>query len=234
MFHGHIGLKILFLLASSWVASGQLPLPRLYLETSSDRLTEGESIRIFCVAPGAYLGAYFYLFMVGQTRPMQVLPAPETQHQAAFLLENVTTSRTGLYRCQYGVQNGSRLQPSALSDPVEIIVEGFGLSTLPPTSPPGSDCQDPSWILLAALGVTGVLLLGMTLLVAAMALGGFKKRRQQKKKELNSCWTEGRRCPTELSFDNCVFTIAPKKRDQEAAESHRDAQPDFFTFRASE
>ncbi|KAL8202355.1 UNVERIFIED_CONTAM: hypothetical protein K2H54_011465 [Gekko kuhli] len=163
----------------SRVASGQFPLPLIYLETSSDRLTEGASVRIFCVAPGAYLGAYFYLFMVGQTQPVQALPAPETQHQVAFLLENVTTVSTGLYRCQYGILHGSRLQPSALSDPVEIIVEAFGPSTFPPTSPPGSVCQDLSWILLAALGVTGVLLLGMTLLVAAMALRGCRKATQE-------------------------------------------------------
>nr|XP_056704286.1 uncharacterized protein LOC130476374 [Euleptes europaea] len=208
MVYSNIGLKVLFLLASSQVASSLLHAPLIYLEMVSDRLTEGEPIKIFCVAPRAHVGAYFYLFMVGQTQPVQMLTAPETQHQVTFLLENATTINTGLYRCQYGLLNRSQLQPSDFSDTVEITVDAFGLSTFPPTfisafslsafaptGPPMSDCQDPSRVLLIALIVTGVLLLLMTLAMAVLATGCFKERRQ-KKKELDSCWAEGRGCTT--------------------------------------
>ncbi|XP_077202191.1 protein HIDE1 isoform X2 [Paroedura picta] len=225
MLHVLVGLKILFLLASSQGASSQFPLPLIYLEMPSDPLMEGDSVKIFCVAPRKYTGAHFYLLLVGQARPLQMLPAAEAQHFVAFLLENVTSHNTGTYRCQYGVLNGSQLQPSQRSDTVEITVEAFVVSTVPPTSPPGSDCQDPSRILLIALSVTGGLLLVTVLLGAAMAFGRFKERRRQKKKEADSCWTEGRRCTTELSFDNCVLPASLETRKLQRAEMPRSPQP---------
>ncbi|KAH0628640.1 hypothetical protein JD844_010022 [Phrynosoma platyrhinos] len=199
-------------------ASSLFPHPLIFLNVLSDGLREGDSIKIACLAPMAYMDAWFYLYKVDQAQPFQVLPAAETQHQVDFHLENITTRDGGQYRCQYGQYNGSQLQLSELSFILEVTVEGSRLITSAPTDPPGS--------------------------------GSEVKERRQKKRVLDSCWTETSYPETETSFDNCMFTVSVKNSGQEAVENQGTfsftamgtrfssvksiGKPDFSTFRASE
>ncbi|XP_042305506.1 protein HIDE1 isoform X2 [Sceloporus undulatus] len=200
-------------------ASSLFPYPLIFLNVLSDGLREGDSIKIACHAPMAYVDAWFYLYKVGQAQPFQILPAAETRHRVDFHLKNITTRDGGQYRCQYGQYNGSQLQLSELSFILEVTVEGSSLSTSAPTEPPSSDSEGSAGVLPIALSVTGVLLLVLILVVAVIAVGRLKERRQ-KKRVLDSCWTETNYPSTETSFDNCMFTVSVKNSGQEAVENH--------------
>ncbi|CAI5796348.1 protein HIDE1 isoform X1 [Podarcis lilfordi] len=249
MLHKTMDLKILFLLlAGSWVASSLLPSPLIFLDVLSETLNEGDSIKIACLAPRQYKDALFYLFKVSHGEPLQVVHAAEAQHQVIFLLENITRSDGGQYKCQFGVYNGSALKPSEFSNLLEITVEASSLTTFPPTAQPRSDSKGPFWVLPVVLSVVGVLLLAVILLVAAIALRRFKERRK-KQRVLDSCWTETSYPTTETSFDNSMYTIT-MKTDQETIENNGAwissatstrlssrcsvEKPDFCTFRGSE
>nr|XP_060619451.1 protein HIDE1 isoform X2 [Anolis sagrei ordinatus] len=248
MFHGNTNLKILFLLAGSLGASRLFPYPLIVLDVPSDGIKEGDTIKIVCAAPRAYVDAWFYLLKGEQAQQVQIQPAAETQHAVTFHLENITIGDGGQYRCQYGLYNGSQLQMSELSFVLEITVEESSLTTSVPTDPPNSGSKGSAWVLPTALSVTGVLLLILILVVAVIAVGRLKERRQ-KKRVLDSCWTETSYPATETSFDNSMYTVSVNS-GQDVAENQGTwrsramgtrfssiksiGKPDFFTFRASE
>nr|XP_020647214.1 protein HIDE1 isoform X2 [Pogona vitticeps] len=216
MFHSKMNMKILVLLSGSLMASSLFPAPLILLGTVSDCPIEGESVDIACYAPGAFMDAWFSLFKDDQTRAVQTLPAAETHHHVIFILKNITTRDKGQYRCQYGLFNRSEFKLSQFSQILQIPVGECAFTTSSPKDLPRSK-DSISWVVPTAVSVAGVLLLVLTLVVAMVATGRLKERRQ-KKREMDSCWTETSYPTTEISFDNCMFTVSMKP-DKEAVEN---------------
>nr|XP_025037096.1 protein HIDE1 [Pelodiscus sinensis] len=65
-----------------------------------------------------------------------------------------------------------------------------------------------TWLLPVTLGVGGVLLLSVGLVVAVVAVRRVNSRRRQLKRDQDSCWTERNFPTTDMSFDNCLFTVS--------------------------
>ncbi|XP_074977548.1 protein HIDE1 isoform X4 [Caretta caretta] len=156
-----MSLRILFLLAGSLAGPSLTPAPLFYLDMSSDPPARGDSARLVCIAPKAYVDSEFWLLKTGLAQPVQMLFASEAQHRVTFILENITGKDAGQYRCKYHSYNGSARQMSEFSNVVEIAV---------------------------AVNV----------------------RRQQLKRDRESCWTETNFPTTDMSFDNCLFTVSAK------------------------
>ncbi|XP_078242810.1 protein HIDE1 isoform X2 [Pogona vitticeps] len=214
------------------MASSLFPAPLILLGTVSDCPIEGESVDIACYAPGAFMDAWFSLFKDDQTRAVQTLPAAETHHHVIFILKNITTRDKGQYRCQYGLFNRSEFKLSQFSQILQIPVGECAFTTfspkdLPRSKEPTFTTSSPtdlprskdsiSWVVPTAVSVAGVLLLVLILVVAMVATGRLKERRQ-KKREMDSCWTETSYPTTEISFDNYMFTVSMKP-DKEAVEN---------------
>uniref|UniRef100_A0A2D4HJ26 Ig-like domain-containing protein n=1 Tax=Micrurus lemniscatus lemniscatus TaxID=129467 RepID=A0A2D4HJ26_MICLE len=123
MFHSNVELKIIFLLTGCVAAFSQFPSPRIFLNVLSDKVTEGDSLKIACFAPNKYVDGWFFLFKNNESKALKTLPAAEAQHNVTFLLENVKTRDGGRYRCQYGLYNRSQLQKSEFSQVLEITVK---------------------------------------------------------------------------------------------------------------
>ncbi|KAG8130112.1 hypothetical protein E2320_016887 [Naja naja] len=162
MFHSNVELKIIFLLTGCVAAFSQFPSPRIFLNVLSDKVTEGDSLKIACFAPNKYVEGWFFLFKNNESKALKSLPAAEAQHNVTFLLENVTTRDGGRYRCQYGLYNGSQLQKSEFSQVLEITVKGT------------------AWFLPITLCVTGILLL-VLILSAAVGTTAYFERRKKKR-----------------------------------------------------
>ncbi|XP_025023597.1 protein HIDE1 isoform X3 [Python bivittatus] len=223
MFHSNVELKVLFLLTGCVASFSRFPSPLIFLDVLSDNVTEGDSLKIACIAPRKYVDAWFFLFKENKSKALKSLPAAESQHTVTFLLENVTTGDGGRYRCQYGLYNGSQLQESEFSHVLEITVKAPAcltaclpdclpaclnlFATSSPSDPPKYDSKGAASVLPTALSVTGVLLL-VLILFAAVGTTGYLKRRRKKKRELNSCWAEASYPTTETSFDSTMFTVS--------------------------
>ncbi|XP_026531310.1 protein HIDE1 isoform X2 [Notechis scutatus] len=123
MFHSNVELNIIFLLTGCVAAFSQFPSPRIFLNVLSDKVTEGDSLKIVCFAPNKYVDGWFFLFKNNESKALKTLPAAEAQHNVTFLLENVKTRDGGRYRCQYGLYNGSQFQKSEFSQVLEITVK---------------------------------------------------------------------------------------------------------------
>ncbi|XP_025023596.1 protein HIDE1 isoform X1 [Python bivittatus] len=207
----------------------RFPSPLIFLDVLSDNVTEGDSLKIACIAPRKYVDAWFFLFKENKSKALKSLPAAESQHTVTFLLENVTTGDGGRYRCQYGLYNGSQLQESEFSHVLEITVKAPAcltaclpdclpaclnlFATSSPSDPPKYDSKGAASVLPTALSVTGVLLL-VLILFAAVGTTGYLKRRRKKKRELNSCWAEASYPTTETSFDSTMFTVSEKSNQE--------------------
>ncbi|XP_074977547.1 protein HIDE1 isoform X2 [Caretta caretta] len=171
-----MSLRILFLLAGSLAGPSLTPAPLFYLDMSSDPPARGDSARLVCIAPKAYVDSEFWLLKTGLAQPVQMLFASEAQHRVTFILENITGKDAGQYRCKYHSYNGSARQMSEFSNVVEIAVAAT------PTAPPP----------------------------VSMAAPEVNVRRQQLKRDRESCWTETNFPTTDMSFDNCLFTVSAK------------------------
>ncbi|XP_044850352.1 protein HIDE1 isoform X4 [Mauremys mutica] len=158
---GKMSLRILFLLAGSLAGPSLTPAPLLYLDMSSDPPARGDSTRLVCIAPRAYVDSEFWLLKMDLVQPVQTLFASEAQHHVTFILGNVTGKDAGQYRCRYRSYNGSARQMSEFSNVVEIAV-------------------------------------------------AVNTRRQQLKRDRESCWTETNFPTTDMSFDNGLFTVSVK------------------------
>ncbi|XP_038235339.1 protein HIDE1 isoform X3 [Dermochelys coriacea] len=200
-----MSLRILFLLAGSLADPSLTPAPLFYLDMTSDPPAQGDSARLMCIAPKAYVDSEFWLLKTDLAQPVQTLFASEAQHYVTFILENITRKDAGQYRCKYYSYNGSARQMSEFSNMVEIAVAG---------SP---------WLLPVSLSMAGALLLIVGLVVAVVAVrrgtrnvetGSWAAcvniRRQQLKRDRESCWTETSFPTTDMSFDNCLFTVSAK------------------------
>ncbi|XP_043388805.1 protein HIDE1 isoform X6 [Chelonia mydas] len=192
MLRRKMSLRILFLLAGSLAGPSLTPAPLFYLDMSSDPPARGDSARLVCIAPKAYVDSEFWLLKTDLAQPVQTLFASEAQHRVTFILENITRKDAGQYRCKYHSYNGSARQMSEFSNIVEIAVAG---------SP---------WLLPVSLSVAGALLLTVGLVVAVVAVRRVNVRRQQLKRDRESCWTETNFPTTDMSFDNCLFTVSVK------------------------
>uniref|UniRef100_A0A8C8SFA3 Ig-like domain-containing protein n=2 Tax=Pelusios castaneus TaxID=367368 RepID=A0A8C8SFA3_9SAUR len=182
-----ISLRILFLVSGSLVGASLTPAPLLYQDMSSDAAAEGDSIRIICIAPKAYVDSQFWLLKMDLAQPVQMLFASEAQHSVTFTLENVTRKDAGQYRCRYHSYRGSAGQMSELSNVVETMV-----TVLTTSAPPASTAAPKvsPWLLPVVLSVAGVLLLSVVLVVAVVAIRRVNARRQQLKRDQESCWTK--------------------------------------------
>ncbi|XP_038235340.1 protein HIDE1 isoform X6 [Dermochelys coriacea] len=187
-----MSLRILFLLAGSLADPSLTPAPLFYLDMTSDPPAQGDSARLMCIAPKAYVDSEFWLLKTDLAQPVQTLFASEAQHYVTFILENITRKDAGQYRCKYYSYNGSARQMSEFSNMVEIAVAG---------SP---------WLLPVSLSMAGALLLIVGLVVAVVAVRRVNIRRQQLKRDRESCWTETSFPTTDMSFDNCLFTVSAK------------------------
>lgn len=237
-------LEFLFLVAGA-VAVPRLSPPPLGLLSRED----GGPPKISCFAPRSYAGSTFELFAAGAGVPAQSVSAEPDQHKVVFTLDGATpTSRC--YRCRYRSYNGSAWQTSAFS--MEIVVNASGdAGCHPPTAAPTGRPlptsmtlrQDPSWLIPVAVGVAGLVLL----LLAAVAVAAWRveARRRQAKRQQASCWTETRYPTTELSYDNCGYTVGVNTQPGAGggtgmfpASPQRDprvsppAAPHFSTFRS--
>ncbi|CAM5169764.1 unnamed protein product [Eretmochelys imbricata] len=214
-----MSLRILFLLAGSLAGPSLTPAPLFYLDMSSDPPARGDSARLVCIAPKAYVDSEFWLLKTGLAQPVQMLFASEAQHRVTFILENITGKDAGQYRCKYHSYSGSARQMSEFSNVVEIAVAAT------PTAPPPVSMAAPEgspWLLPVSLSVAGALLLTVGLVVAVVAVrrgtrnaetgswAAFNVRRQQLKRDRESCWTETNFPTTDMSFDNCLFTVSAK------------------------
>ncbi|XP_034648258.1 protein HIDE1 [Trachemys scripta elegans] len=200
-----MSLRILFLLAGSLAGPSLTPAPLFYLDVSSDPPARGDSARLVCIAPSAYVESEFWLLKTDLAQPVQMLFASEAQHQVTFILGNVTGKDAGQYRCQYRRYNGSAWQMSKFSNVVEIVVAAT------PTAPPPASTAAPEgspWLLPVTLSVAGALLLTVGLVVAVVAVRRVNARRQQLKRDQESCWTERNFPTTDMSFDNGLFTVS--------------------------
>ncbi|XP_006023537.1 protein HIDE1 isoform X1 [Alligator sinensis] len=189
-------LRFLFLVAGSLAALSRAPMPLAYLATAAEDIRTGDSISICCTAPSTYLGSWFDLLRTDVAEPLQSQQAPHNQHNVTFMLGSVTAGDSGHYYCRYHYVNGTALVTSNPSNMVEILVPG------------------PGWFLPMALSVAGAVLLALVLL-AVVVTKQVKARRQQIRRDQDSCWTETGFPTTELSFDNGVF-VGPVKSDREA------------------
>ncbi|XP_073174973.1 protein HIDE1 isoform X1 [Lepidochelys kempii] len=204
-----MSLRILFLLAGSLAGPSLTPAPLFYLDMSSDPPARGDSARLVCIAPKAYVDSEFWLLKTGLAQPVQMLFASEAQHRVTFILENITGKDAGQYRCKYHSYNGSARQMSEFSNVVEIAVAAT------PTAPPPVSMAAPEgspWLLPVSLSVAGALLLTVGLVVAVVAVRRVNVRRQQLKRDRESCWTETNFPTTDMSFDNCLFTVSAVSR----------------------
>ncbi|XP_074791345.1 protein HIDE1 [Natator depressus] len=207
MLRRKMSLRILFLLAGSLAGPSLTPAPLFYLDMSSDPPARGDSARLVCIAPKAYVDSEFWLLKTDLAPPVQTLFASEAQHRVTFILENITRKDAGQYRCKYHSYNGSARQMSEFSDIVEIAVAAT------PTAPPPVSMAAPEgspWLLPVSLSVAGALLLTVGLVVAVVAVRRVNVRRQQLKRDRESCWTETNFPTTDMSFDNCLFTVSVK------------------------
>ncbi|XP_029141585.1 protein HIDE1 [Protobothrops mucrosquamatus] len=102
----------------------QFPSPHIFLDVLSYKVTEGDSLKIACLAPSKYVDGWVFLFKNNESKALKTLPALEAEHNVTFLLENVKTRDGGWYRCQYRFYNGSQLQESEFSRVLEITVKG--------------------------------------------------------------------------------------------------------------
>ncbi|KAM6475568.1 protein HIDE1 isoform 2-T2 [Liasis olivaceus] len=222
MFHSNVELKVLFLLTGCVASFSPFPSPLIFLDVLSDNVTEGDSLKIACIAPRKYVDAWFSLFKENESKALKSLPAAESQHAVTFLLEHVKTGDGGGYRCQYGLYNGTHLQESEFSHVLQITVKVISscisapdclpdclnlFVTSSPSDPPKYDSKGAASVLPIALSVTGVLLL-VLILFAAVGTTGYLKRRRKKKRELNSCWAEASYPTTETSFDSTMFNVS--------------------------
>ncbi|KAG6925971.1 chromosome 19 orf 38 [Chelydra serpentina] len=94
---------------------------------------------------------------------------------------------------------------SEFSNVVEIAVAAT------PTAPPSASTVAPEgspWLLPVSLSVAGALLLTVGLVVAVVAVRRVNARRQQLKRDRESCWTDTNFPTTGMSFDNCLFTVS--------------------------
>ncbi|XP_029769947.1 protein HIDE1 isoform X2 [Terrapene carolina triunguis] len=98
------------------------PAPLFYLDVSSDPPARGDSARLVCIAPRAYVESEFWLLKMDLAQPVQTLFASEAQHQVTFILGNVTGKDAGQYRCRYRRYNESAWQMSKFSNVVEIAM----------------------------------------------------------------------------------------------------------------
>ncbi|XP_075772252.1 protein HIDE1 isoform X3 [Pelodiscus sinensis] len=187
-----ISLRILFLLAvpGSLAGPSLTPAPLFYLDVASHPPAQGDTVKLMCIAPRGYEGSEFWLLRTGQAQPVQMLFASEAQHNVTFILGNITHRDAGQYKCCYHSYNGSARQASQLSNMVQIEVAGS------------------TWLLPVTLGVAGVLLLSVGLVVAVVAVRRVNSRRRQLKRDQDSCWTERNFPTTDMSFDNCLFTVS--------------------------
>ncbi|XP_025920394.1 protein HIDE1 isoform X3 [Apteryx rowi] len=240
-------MKFLFLVAGA-VAAPELSPPPLGLLSGE----EGGPVRISCFAPRNYAGSTFELFGVGASRPVQSVSAEPGQYKVNFVLDGAALGFR-CYRCRYRSYNGSAWQSSHFS--TEIMVNASADSSCAPlavpTGPPWPTAttlrQDRSWLLPVALSAAGLVLLVAVLAVVAQRV---KARRQQTKRDQESCWTETRYPTTELSYENCTFAVSlsgsrgaesgrttapspepPEKRPSRAASPE---MPHFSTFKALE
>ncbi|XP_067416491.1 protein HIDE1 isoform X2 [Emydura macquarii macquarii] len=197
-----LSLPLPLAVPGSLAGASLTPAPLLYLDMSSDALAEGDSVRIVCIAPRAYVDSEFWLQKTGLPQPVQMLFASEGQHRVTFILGNVTRNDTGEYRCRYRSYNGSAGQMSEFSSVVEIEV-----TATPPTASTAAP-EASTWLLPVTLSVAGVLLLTVVLVVAVVAIRRVNARRQQLKRDQESCWTETNFPTTDMSFDNCLFTVS--------------------------
>ncbi|XP_027674062.1 protein HIDE1 isoform X8 [Chelonia mydas] len=205
MLRRKMSLRILFLLAGSLAGPSLTPAPLFYLDMSSDPPARGDSARLVCIAPKAYVDSEFWLLKTDLAQPVQTLFASEAQHRVTFILENITRKDAGQYRCKYHSYNGSARQMSEFSNIVEIAVAAT------PTAPPPVSVAAPEgspWLLPVSLSVAGALLLTVGLVVAVVAVRRVNVRRQQLKRDRESCWTETNFPTTDMSFDNCLFTVS--------------------------
>ncbi|XP_074836486.1 protein HIDE1 [Carettochelys insculpta] len=190
-----------------------VPAPLLYL---ANLPAQGDTVRLVCIAPRAYVASEFCLLRTGQALPVQTLFASEAQHSVTFVLGNITGKEAGQYRCRYRSYSGSIGQTSEFSNVVEIEEEAgtpAALSPAPTAAPAGSP-----WLLPVTLSVAACLLLSLGLVGAVVAVRRVSSRRQQLKRDRESCWTETNFPTTDMSFDNSLFTISVKA-DVEAAGS---------------
>ncbi|XP_024062899.1 protein HIDE1 isoform X3 [Terrapene carolina triunguis] len=202
-----MSLRILFLLAGSLAGPSLTPAPLFYLDVSSDPPARGDSARLVCIAPRAYVESEFWLLKMDLAQPVQTLFASEAQHQVTFILGNVTGKDAGQYRCRYRRYNESAWQMSKFSNVVEIAMAAT------PTAPPPASTAAPEgspWLLPVTLSVAGALLLTVGLVVAVVAVRRVNARRQQLKRDRESCWTERNFPTTDMSFDNGLFTVSVK------------------------
>ncbi|XP_043362277.1 protein HIDE1 isoform X2 [Dermochelys coriacea] len=202
-----MSLRILFLLAGSLADPSLTPAPLFYLDMTSDPPAQGDSARLMCIAPKAYVDSEFWLLKTDLAQPVQTLFASEAQHYVTFILENITRKDAGQYRCKYYSYNGSARQMSEFSNMVEIAVAAT------PTAPPPASMAAPDgspWLLPVSLSMAGALLLIVGLVVAVVAVRRVNIRRQQLKRDRESCWTETSFPTTDMSFDNCLFTVSAK------------------------
>ncbi|XP_070597969.1 protein HIDE1 isoform X2 [Erythrolamprus reginae] len=190
MFHSNVELKIIFLLTGCMAAFGRFPSPNIFLNVLSNEVTEGDSLKIECSAPSKYVDGCFYLFKNNESKALKNLSAAEAQNHVTFLLENVTTSDGGRYRCQYRIYNGSQFQKSEFSQVLEITVKGAAR------------------FLLITLCVTGILLLILIVSAAVGTTAYFKRRK--KKRKLKSCWAETSYPTTEIKSRNQTNSRKPK------------------------
>ncbi|XP_067170729.1 protein HIDE1 isoform X2 [Apteryx mantelli] len=201
-------MKFLFLVAGA-VAAPELSPPPLGLLSGE----EGGPVRISCFAPRNYAGSTFELFGVGASRPVQSVSAEPGQYKVDFVLDGAALGFR-CYRCRYRSYNGSAWQSSHFS--TEIMVNASADSSCAPpavpTGPPWPTAttlrQDRSWLLPVALSAAGLVLLVAVLAVVAQRV---KARRQQTKRDQESCWTETRYPTTELSYENCTFAVSLEK-----------------------
>ncbi|XP_074881246.1 protein HIDE1 isoform X1 [Buteo buteo] len=237
-------LEFLLFVAGAMAAPRLSPLP-LGLLFQED----GGSLKITCIAPESYTGSTFELFAMGADVPAQSVSANPGQHKVDFTLDG-TALASRCYRCRYRSYNGSAWQMSAFS--MEIVVNALGDTGChpPPAAPTGHPLptsttlrQDRSWLLPVAISVAVLVLL---LLAAAVVVAcRVEARRQRAKRQQASCWTEMQYPTTELSYDNCAYTVSMNAQPgaangtgtrpaspQRYPQASPPAAPHFSTFRS--
>ncbi|KAM4675011.1 protein HIDE1 isoform 2-T2 [Discoglossus pictus] len=186
-----------------------LPSPQLTLETPGV-IRSAQSTNLLCTAPSNYLGATFYLNTESYDMHLQTLEAPGDRHSVTFTLQEVTASKSRGYVCLYQIMISGTLYLSTPSNVLHFTVTDDRVLSASPTGPSKAE-EVPSWIIPVVAGVTGLILLVLSVFVSVRMVKRFKEKKKKEKRERESVWTQ-QNMASDWSYNNTAYSMNPQSQ----------------------